>query len=158
MSACRYEIDVVAASRDGSWTDVLRDHAAGCISCAETAMVVAALADDVDALMVESSPLPDPKAIWIRSRMEIRQKRSSQAIRVITWTQRASIVVAVATGLFFAPGLRGLASRFWSGLPGLNLSDLPLLVSGPAAVMGLTFVVMGLMAVWSERSEFDSLR
>ena len=157
MSGCRYEIDVIAAARNGSWSEPLRDHAAACISCAETAMVVAALAEDIEVLDVESTPLPDPKAIWIRSRLDVRQMRSFQATRIITWTQRATVVCAVAVGLFFAPGLREFASGMWRAFPTPDLSNLPILISGPAAVVGITFVVMGLMALWSERSEFDSL-
>ncbi len=152
MSGCRYETDVVAAARDGSWTEALRDHAASCLGCAETALVVAALTEDVDAMILDNSPLPDPKIIWIRSRLKARQERSFQATRVIAWAQRAMIVFALAAGVSFGPGLRGLLSRLRTLIPTVALSDLPLLISGPTAVLGLTFVVMALMALWNERS------
>lgn len=152
MSGCRYETDVVAVARDGSWTEALRDHAASCLGCAETALVVAALTEDVDAMILDNSPLPDPKIIWIRSRLKARQERSFQATRVIAWAQRAMIVFALAAGVSFGPGLRGLLSGLRTLIPTAALSDLPLLISGPTAVLGLTFVVMALMALWNERS------
>ncbi|RLE21607.1 MAG: hypothetical protein DRJ65_15705 [Acidobacteria bacterium] len=152
MSGCRYETDVVTAARDGSWTEALRDHAASCLGCAETALVVAALTQDVEALALDDTPLPDPKIIWIRSRLKLRQERSFQATRVITWVQRLTIVCVAAVAIFFGPGLRELISGLRTLLPTAALADLPLLISGPSAVLGLTFVVMALMALWNERS------
>ncbi len=152
MSECQYERDVVEAAREGRWTEALRDHAASCLGCAETALVVVALAEDVDALVLEDAPLPDPKVIWIRSRLKERQERSFRATRVITWVQRAMIVCALAVGASFGPGLRELLSGLRTLLPTAALADLPLLISGPTAVLGLTFVVMALMALWNERS------
>ena len=96
MSGCRYETDVEKAARGGCWTEALRDHAASCLGCAETALVVAALTEDIDAMVLDHSPLPDPKVIWIRSRLKARQERSLQAARVISWAQRAMIACALA--------------------------------------------------------------
>ena len=152
MSECRYETDVVTAAKNGSWTEVLRDHAASCITCAETALVVAALTEDVDVLARDNSPLPDPKAIWIRSRLTARRERSFLATRIITWTQRAAVIFAAAVGLFLAPGFQDLASKVKDAFPSPSVPDLPVLISGPAAVMVMTFIVMGLMALWNERS------
>ena len=152
MSGCRYESDVATAARDGRWTEALRDHAASCLGCAETALVVAAFAQDVEALALDTAPLPEPKIIWIRSRLRARQERSFQAARVIAWIQRAMVVFAVAAGISFGPGLRGLFSGLWRTFPTAALSDLPVLISGPTAVIALTFVVMALMALWNERS------
>ncbi len=133
-------------------TNLIRDHAAFCLGCAETALVVAALTEDADTLVLEDVPLPDPKIIWIRSRLKARQERSFRASRVITWAQRAMIVCALAVGASFGPGLRGLLSGLRTLVPTAALADLPLLISGPTVVLGLTFVVMALMALWNERS------
>ena len=152
MSGGRYETDVVTAAREGRWTEALRDHAASCLGCAETALVVAALAEDFDAMVLDDAPLPDPKIVWIRSRLKARQERSYQATRVITWVQRLTVVCVAAVAIFFGPGLRGLFSGLRTLIPSAELADLPLLISGPAAVLGLTFVVMALMALWNERS------
>lgn len=152
MSGCRYETDVVTASREGRWTEALRDHAASCLGCAEIALVVAALAEDFDAMVLDNAPLPDPKIVWIRSRLKARQERSHQATRVITWVQRLTILCVAAVAIFFGSGLRGLFSGLRTLIPSAELADLPLLISGPAAVLGLTFVVMALMAFWNERS------
>ena len=152
MSGCRYETDVVTAARDGSWTEALRDHAASCLGCAETALVVAALTEDIDAMVLDHSPLPDPKIIWIRSRLKARQERSFKATRIITWVQRLTIVCVAAVAIFFGPGLRELLFGLRTLLPTAALADLPVLISAPAAVLVLTFIVMGLMALWHERS------
>ena len=72
MTGCTYEIDVAAAARHGGWTDALRDHAASCLDCAETALVVSALTEDADGLVLDDSPLPDPRIIWIKSRLKAR--------------------------------------------------------------------------------------
>ncbi len=152
MSACRYEKEIVTAAREGRWTEALRDHAASCLGCAETALVVAALAEDIDAMVLDDSPLPDPKIIWIRSRLKARQERSFKATRVITWVQRLTIVCVAAVAIFFGPGLRELLSGLRTLVPTAALADLPLLISGPTVVLGLTFIVMALMALWNERS------
>lgn len=152
MSVCSFEVEIVTAAREGRWTEALRDHAASCLGCAETALVVAVLTEDADAMTLDNSPLPDPKIIWIRSRLKARQERSFQATRVITWVQRLSIVCVAAVAIFFGPGLRELLSGLRSLNPTDALSDLPLLISGPSAVLVITFVVMALMALWHERS------
>ncbi|MEN8164257.1 MAG: hypothetical protein ABFS37_09020 [Acidobacteriota bacterium] len=152
MSVCPFEVEIVTAARDGSWTEALRDHAASCLGCAETALVVAALTEDVDAMALDDPPLPDPKIIWIRSRLKARQERSFKAVRVVTWVQRLTIVCLTAVAIFFGPGLRELLSGLGTLIPTAALADLPLLISGPTAVLGLTFIVMSLMALWNERS------
>ncbi len=152
MNGCRYEADVVAAVREGRWTEALRDHAASCLGCAETTLVAAALTEDVDAMVLDDSPLPDPKIVWIRSRLRARQERSFQATRVITWVQRLTLVCGAAVAIFFGPGLRELLTGLRTLIPTAALADLPLLISGPTAVLGFTFLVMALMALWNERS------
>ena len=152
MSVCPFEVEIVTAARDGRWTDVLRDHAASCLGCAETALVAAALTEDADTMTLDDSPLPDPKIIWIRSRLKARQERASQATRVITWFQRLTIVCVAAVAIFFGPGLRELLSGMRALFPTAALADLPVLISGPTAILGITFVVMALMALWNERS------
>lgn len=152
MSACPFEVEILTAARDGGWTEALRDHAASCLGCAETALVAAAFTEDADTMTLDDPPLPDPRIIWIRSRLKARQERSFQATRVITWVQRLSIVGVAAVAIFFGPGLRGLLSGLRTLIPTAALSDLPLLISGPTAVLGLTFIVMALMALWNERS------
>jgi hypothetical protein len=114
--------------------------------------VVATLAEEIDALVLEDAPLPDPRILWIRSRLKARQERSYQATRVITWVQRLTIVCVAAVAIFFGPGLRELLSGLRPLIPTAALADLPLLISGPTAVLVITFVVMGLMALWNERS------
>ncbi len=152
MSGCRYEAEIAAAARGGNWTETLRDHAASCLICAETAVVVAALAEDVGVLMGDDIPLPDPRMIWIRSRLTARQERSLAATRVITWTRRLALLCAVVVAFLFEPGLWGLVSVLKPASLAGGLADLPVLISGPAAVFGLTFVVMSLMVMWNERS------
>jgi len=152
MSGCRYEAKIAAAARGGDWTQTLRDHAASCIVCAETAVVVAALAEDVGVLTGDDIPLPDPRMIWIRSRLRARRQRSLVATRVITWTRRVAILCAVVVVFLFEPGLPELFSGLKPASLAAGLADLPVLISGPAAVFGLTFVVTSLMVMWNERS------
>lgn len=152
MAGCTYEIDVAAAARNGGWTDALQDHAASCLECAETALVVSAFAEDVDGLVSDDSPLPDPRIIWIKSRLKARQEKSFQATRVMAWVQRLTVAGVVVMGMLWSSDLRGLCSGLWSLIPKSAPADVSILVSGPVAVMAITFFVMVLMAVWTERS------
>lgn len=152
MTGCEFESEIAAAARHGGWTDALRDHAASCLECAETALVVSAFAEDFGELVSEDSSLPDPRIIWIKSRLKARQEKSFQATRVMAWVQRATVVGVVVMGMVWSSDIRGLCSGLWSLMPSSAPIDVPIIVSGPVAVMVITFFVMVLMAAWTERS------
>lgn len=149
MSSCAHERGIVAAVRSGRWSETLRDHAETCLACAETAFVARAMMADARALEDDHTPLRDPRIVWIRSRLEVRQRYSRRFASLVGWMHRALVLGLVAVGAFFGRGLLPVLERVVPKAPAV---DLPLLVAGPAAVLVLTFVVAGLMALWTERS------
>ena len=97
MSAtrCRYEQDVLAALRQGSWQESLRAHAVACPLCAEVAFVGGLLLDEARAAEAEA-PLPDPGRIWLAARVRARRLRVSRATRPIAVAQWVAAACAVA--------------------------------------------------------------
>ncbi|MCD4749785.1 MAG: hypothetical protein K8R59_10475 [Thermoanaerobaculales bacterium] len=154
MKSCSFEERVSAAARTGSWSDELRDHCASCRDCAETTLVMAALVADAEMLAADTVPLPDPRAIWLRSRLQERRAKAVRATRVITWMQRLAIFLAGAVAASVVPGIfRHLFGPLRSFSPASLMSDMPLMISAPGVILLLTFGVMALMALWNEMVE-----
>lgn len=149
MSSCAHESDVIAAARSGRWSEALRLHAEGCLFCAESAFVAEAMMADARIFEDDLSPLPDPRVIWIRSRLETRQWKSQRIASFMGWMQRALVLVLAAVGLSFGRELLPAIERLIPRAPSI---DVPLLIAGPAAVLVLTFIVTGFMALWTDRS------
>ena len=133
-TSCPYEEAVTVAAKSGEWTPELRAHRDGCMTCAELTLVVAILTADAEEMAASGMPLPQPGLIWARA---------------ITWVQRATIAVAAAIGLAFAPGLWRLAARSVANL-GLHSPalDLPRAAGSPLLVLVASLVVLGLLAVF----------
>ena len=70
----------------------------------------------------------------------------------MAWVQRLTVVGVALMGMLLSSDLRGFFSGLWSLVSTSAPTDVPILVSGPVAVMAITFFVMVLMAVWTERS------
>lgn len=154
MNDCLTEEQVREAAQTGHWTDELRDHCASCSPCAETALVTAALCADARELETDDSPLPDPRLIWLRARIESRRVKSTRATLAIVWVQRAAIACAAVIGLVAAPGLWRLLARVKGALlPAATRFDLPVFVAAPGLVLAATFAVLALMALWNELVE-----
>ena len=147
---CRYEEAVAAAVRSGAWTDELRVHRDDCPACTETTLVVAALVAEAQLEAAEPGPLPEPRVIWLKARIAERERHARRATLVITWVQRAAVLVAVAALGFGASSslapLRALAGRL---VGGLALPAPPLTLAGPAVVLIATFAALALGALCS---------
>lgn len=152
MKGCPYEGDVIAAGRKNRWTETLRDHLSGCLGCAETALVIDVLARDARELADEAPPLPDPKIIWIRSRLAERRRHARLSDRAAVWVQRMVLVVVCGVGLGFTSDLGRLFSAA-RGLVSIPESfSIPWPIAGPTAVMVVTAIVAALMAAWTDRT------
>jgi hypothetical protein len=154
MNECHREREVQAAASGGVWSDELRDHCAACSPCAETAVVAAALCADAQALEIEDGPLPDPRYLWLRARLETRRRQSARATRAIAWVQRAAVLCALVVAGVAAPGLWRLLGRATRELePAVASIDLPLAVAAPGLVLAVTVTVLVLLALWNELVE-----
>lgn len=151
---CSFEDSVTEAARGGDWSPELETHRNGCSSCAEIALVVAALTTDAEELAEIDAPLPDPDVIWLRARLATRERDFQRATRAIGWVQRAAVAVAVAVGMAFTPALWKVAR---SAIAGLDLSsplaDLPRAAGSPLLVVVISMVVLAGLAFM----EFTSL-
>ncbi len=100
---CEFEPEVLAAAVQGRWPDrvdaQLREHAASCAICAETALVAAAIDDSREDLRA-SAALPDAGRVWWLAQMRARREAIAAAGRPITLVQM--IAFACATGLLGA--------------------------------------------------------
>ncbi len=147
---CRFVEAVAIAARSGAWSDELRQHRNSCPACAETTLVVAALAAEAVLEAADATPLPEPRVIWLRARLAERERHARRATLAITWVQRAAVLAAAIAVAAAAPTalttLRALASRL---LGDLSLSPPPIILTGPAAVLVATFAALALGALWN---------
>jgi hypothetical protein len=147
--ACPHEEAVVTAARSGEWSPELSAHRDGCLTCAELTLVVASLAADAEELAGIETPLPDPGPIWLRARLASRERDYQRATRAIVWVQRAAVAVALATGLFFTPGLWNLVKGAFSGLDlSSPVAGLPRAAGSPLLVLVVSMLVLGGLALW----------
>ena len=148
-TSCPHEEAIAAAARSGAWSEELKAHRDGCLSCAELTLVVAALAADAEELAAMDAPLPDPAPIWLRARLASRERQYERATRAIVWVQRAAVAVVFAVGIAFAPGLWELVSGMFSGI-NLDISapNLPRAAGSPLIVLVVSMLVLGLLAVF----------
>jgi hypothetical protein len=154
MSECRFEERVRQAAAGGAWTDELRDHCASCAPCAETTLVTAALCDDARFLAAEAEPLPDPRALWLRARIDNRVRCSRRAVSGIVWVHRLALCTAVLVGLVITPRVWSVLARSAEAVTSVSfLPSLPVAVAAPAIVLVMSFAALALMAVWNEVAE-----
>lgn len=127
---CSFEVHVVAATRSGSWTNALREHAAACASCRETLDALAAL----QRLATQTlAPTPPPFATMrLRAEFARRQRLRARRDPVQAYVPTAVAAVLVA-GLFWWIGappedvvresieLAASASRVFTGSLGLAM-------------------------------------
>jgi hypothetical protein len=118
-SACPYEEAVARAARSGLWNAALREHAAGCGICRETALVAGWLKAAVP-LDGDDGPCPDPELIWLRSRSMEKESAIEKTLLPVRAVEAIGGFAALATafaGLIFrGPDLiRGLPGAIASG-------------------------------------------
>jgi hypothetical protein len=147
--SCPHEEAIAAAARTGEWSEDLKAHRDGCLSCAELTLVVAALAADAEELAAMDAPLPDPAPIWLRARLASRERQYERATRAIVWVQRAAVAVVFTVAIAFAPGVWEFVSEMFSGI-NLDISapNLPRAAGSPLIVLVVSMLVLGLMAVF----------
>jgi len=146
---CPHEEAVAAAARTGDWSPELRLHRDGCMTCAELTLVVAALAADAEELMDDPRALPDAGLIWLRARLANREQKFHRATRAIVVVQRATLAVAAAIGLAFAPGLWTLVREAYAGMSfDTSIQGLPRAAGSPLLVLVVSLTVLGALALW----------
>jgi len=154
MKACGFSERVRQAASSGVWTDELRDHCAACEPCAETTLVTAALCEDAAFINDEAPPLPDPTVLWMRARLERRQRTSRRALQGIVWAHRAALFLAGVIGLLLVPKLWPMIAKSADVVESFaTVPSLPLTLIGPALVLMMCFAVLALMAIWNELAE-----
>lgn len=87
---CDREQAVVDAVVQGRWPaacdEDLRDHVAGCVSCAEAIEVTAMLSADL-AREVRDARLPAAGQVWWRAAVRARLESAQAAARPVAWVQ-----------------------------------------------------------------------
>jgi hypothetical protein len=103
---CHREQEVLDAVRSGRWSgpwgDDLRNHAAGCVVCAEVAMVAELLLDD-GALAQDEAQVPGAGLVWWKAQRAARRAAEERATQPIALVERFSrvLVLLCALGVAF---------------------------------------------------------
>jgi hypothetical protein len=132
QEACEREPLVVAAARSGIWTADLREHAAACPACTETARVTALFLRQAMAVSAGTQPLPAHVA-WQKLEARRQQLLIRRATRCMTLLCALAAIYAVALGAWYLPQL-------WRAPLVTNLSPL-------ASGVALTGVLTAIFAV-----------
>lgn len=146
---CTREDELLEALQASRWPGVdasLREHVAGCASCADMLAVVAPLLEERHALMQEAT-VPSSAIVWWRAQVRSRREASQQAVRPISFVQGVALacaagLLATALGIFVPTFRRSVswiadAAGGWSGLSvpvaGDQLAN-PIVLAGIAAI------------------------
>lgn len=89
---CSFESDVRRASRQGRWSDELRDHLSGCEECAATATVSPWLTE-FGALPDRQHILPAASIIWLKAQILQNQKSAERVARPLGMLQSAAYLI-----------------------------------------------------------------
>jgi hypothetical protein len=147
--SCPHEDAIARAAASGEWSEELRAHRDGCLTCAELTLVTAALATDAEELLGDTRPLPDPDLIWVRAQLEEREEILKKATRGIAIVQRVAIAAVAAVLLAFAPtiwqAVSATATALQASAPAL---DVPRAAGSPLLVIVMSMVVLGGLALW----------
>jgi hypothetical protein len=148
VTDCEFEPEVLAAALQSRWPDrvdaQLREHAATCPICAETALVAGAI-DQAGEESRAMAALPEAGRVWWLAQLRARREALQAAARPITLIQL--IAFACATGLLgacFGACFGATSSWFQSALRWIHaqpvtglLTEHALLAAGLAAVIVL---------------------
>jgi len=126
--ACPCERDVLDLVAIGQWPsradETLRAHVAACATCAEVAVVAAAVrewADEAD--NPQPVKVPDASVVWYRAQVRARQEATRRASRPVLVAQLVALVAVVIAAVWIGPELSLSVSMpdlsgWWPSLPG----------------------------------------
>ena len=106
---CLREADVVGATAFGRWEPALRDHVAGCSTCAEVAEIARALHEE-HATACHDARVPAAGIVSWRSTIRARAEAARTAAQPISVLQGIAGACAVGLGC-------GLVSAVWRSAP-----------------------------------------
>ncbi len=144
---CEFEAEVLAAALQSRWPDrvdaQLREHAAACPICAETALVAGAIDQAREESRV-SAALPDAGRVWWLAQLRARREAIQAAERPITLVQL--IAFACATGLLgacFGACFGATSSWFQAALRWIHAQPVTAVLTGHALLAaGLAAVIV----------------
>lgn len=160
MSSCPWEARSAQAARTGFWPEEVAEHRKQCLECQEVALVTAFMAEELQEEMAPA-PLPDPRMLWLRAQLELRQEKARRAEAPITGVQWAAGAVAVAAAWAFIP-----AGDLWNKLlsnwtavfkPDVS-SGFDWLSVGAPVVSCLVLAAFVVVALLGEKSELTAHR
>jgi hypothetical protein len=138
---CRFERDVLNASRHDRWTDALREHARSCETCSAAA-AVSSWMDDFSSRDDRAHSLPDPSVVWLKAQLLGRHAAVERASRPMNAVQMAAYLIVAA-------GWAAIMTWKWHALQAwlLTLSPSHFLAgasgaSAGASSLSLTFFAM----------------
>jgi hypothetical protein len=153
--ACSHEKAILTAVRSHQWSDSLRAHFAECTLCQE----VASVASWMRALAAEESqpdPLPDPRLIWLKSRLQERQVATARALWPLEIFHRIACTVLVLV-LFAAFVLKwplvraGVSYSYAAWSATVSSGGVPFTL---LALVPLSLGLLGLAAILTLNSSF----
>lgn len=92
---CPREQEILAAQREGAWTDELRAHLAGCDGCADSLLVAGFLQE---AAATAEAPVQEPGLVWWKMQLRARRDDTARALRPVMLAERAAMA-ALGVGL-----------------------------------------------------------
>ena len=142
MTQCRYEREVVDATKFDRWTDILKNHAASCSLCQET-MKMTMMMGKISSQSTAHS-LPSYRLIWLKAQYARKRERLSAF----------DLVALIGMSLVGVAGLSGLLlwrfPQLFTGIidvTGSSASDLKNVFShgAPLAVIAGVVVMVWLL-------------
>jgi hypothetical protein len=115
---CNREVEIVEAVTLGRWpegcSEELRQHAEGCVVCADVVRVSLALTQKRSEVL-ETVRVPSAGLVWWRSEMRARREavnKATRPLRIVEWIAVACAVLTVAFLLRWI-GPTALADLLW---------------------------------------------
>jgi hypothetical protein len=137
-TVCIHEKSVLEAASSGQWSEPLRDHFAGCALCQE-GLQVANWMREFAAAADQAHQLPDPRLIWLKTRLAQRQVAAAQVLRPLEVFHHVTYVV-VSVLLVACLVMKWSSIEAW--LTHLNASWVAL--SGASGLASLFVLLAGL--------------
>ncbi|MEJ2008672.1 MAG: hypothetical protein P8Z30_11045 [Acidobacteriota bacterium] len=158
QTGCENEERVLEALGKGcvpeAFEEPLRQHVAGCASCAELVVVYEMFQKDSERLS-SAAPVPEAGRVWWRAARVARRAAAERAMRPILIAEKAALAVGggvlIALLIFAAPWL---ARQFEHSnlFPGTVVYSLPLTALIVTSIILCLLVMAGaLFTLWAEK-------